>query len=228
MESTFSKLFLQKGNELCNKACTPFKALFSFLYFNAVATEFCIGFSISVQDLAQPNTSVLAQCWCSAWPPSLLGQNQGDVGWSWWEDGNLRWVWVEDGLLYLGVLCINPVGPEFGAWLWFPVSKSWAEKLGIEVEWWSCSSWAPLVILHMPGSARVLFRNFDEGWKYSEEGGPEEENKNIQLFFFQMLFTVSLTWHREGKGDHDIPVASPGYQMSCCCTQLLPIVPQDL
>lgn len=34
----------------------------------------------------------------------------------------------------------------------------------------------------------------------SEEGGPEEENKNIQIFFSQMLLRVSLGCHREGKG----------------------------
>lgn len=47
MESALPKLFIQKGNEMCNKPCAPFETWFAFLSFNAVATGFCIGFSLS-------------------------------------------------------------------------------------------------------------------------------------------------------------------------------------
>lgn len=42
----------RKGNEVCDKICALLRALFEFL--SAIAIEFCIGFSVSVQDLAQP------------------------------------------------------------------------------------------------------------------------------------------------------------------------------
>lgn len=53
----------KKGNELCDKICSLFQALFTFLYFSAVAIEFCVGFSLPAQGCALPDVPMVAQDW---------------------------------------------------------------------------------------------------------------------------------------------------------------------
>lgn len=97
MESALSKLFLQKGNDMCNNACAPFKALFAFLYFNAVATEFCVGFSVIVQ-YSSPAQHIRVGTMLAL---SLASQLAGtEPGWFWvkllrrWElEVGLCWEW---------------------------------------------------------------------------------------------------------------------------------------
>lgn len=226
---------------MCNEVCAPFKALFAFLCFNAVAIEFCIGFSVSVQGLAQSNTSVLAQRWHLAWPPGLLGQDQDNFGWCCWEDGNLRWVWVEGGLLYLGILGIKFLGPELWAWLQLPVSKSSAAERGAGNRragaLAAAALVAPLVVLCMPGPARVvLLETFMKGggteWRRRPRRG---ENKKIQLFS-DVANGWGWPWAAQGRRGRaqrprGTPCPSPTGELAMlgrfCNTRFLPVVPQD-